>query len=91
MKSASAAELESDIDKASEMSFVINTQAIERDFVTNPSNTKQYTFVRRLSSATREGEMISIQEGRRLYWLAEVEDSSTGKLKVVAVPLKFKR
>lgn len=96
MQSASASQLESDIPEASGMSFVLNTKAIEGrkgndNFITDPSSTKQYEFVRRLAAATRVKKGIGAPEAGPLYWLAEVKELSTGKLKVVAIPLEFKR
>ncbi len=79
------------------MSFVVNTTAIEGQkgndtFITNPSDTKQYEFVRRLSAATRvKGEDISLEKRASLYWLAEVKNLKTQKLETVAIPLMFKR
>ena len=95
--SASATQLESTIAEASGMSFIVNTTAIEGQkgndvFITNPSDTKQYEFVRRLSAATRvKGDDKSLEKPASLYWLAEVKNLNTGKLQTVAIPLVFKR
>lgn len=94
---ASATPLEPTITEVKEMSFVVNTTAIEGQkgndtFITNPSDTKQYEFVRRLSAATRvKGEDISLEKRASLYWLAEVKNLKTQKLETVAIPLMFKR
>ncbi len=102
VQSATARELLPDVEIAEDMTFVIDTKAYESPrnrkprFIINPDSTNEYKFVKRLASKTYEGEDLGISsEGRRLgkqlYWLAEVVELSTGKTKVVAVPLEFRR